>query len=119
MNYKKNIILIVTLIVLIWLGLNAEIGDIDTSGLMYRVSLVGAIDHPGVYLVAPSTRVSEVLQMEKLLEPVPGNLDNNQNSNIPIPPQVYSIRNIVLKRNNTEIAIDLEKYNILGDMNHN
>ncbi len=122
MNIKKlNIILIIILGVLF--SLNAQFEEFDSTDMMYHVSLVGAISNPGVFLVSPSTRVSEViklahdqflLNMQKTEEQGTDEQDNkdlllDENAN----------RNITITRNKKEISVDLLKFNILGDIKNN
>jgi len=114
---KINAILVIIFIITAF-TLNAQFNDFNSSEMLYHVSLVGAVNNPGVYIVAPSTRVSEVLKMESsqiLLEEE----TDEETKNIALTEQVNSMRNIVIKRKNTVLLVDLEKYNIVGDLQNN
>ena len=109
MNYKNIKILFIVLLMVLFGGLYAQTANFNSSDMMYRVSLVGAIKNPGVYLVLPSTRVSEVLNIER----------NQPDKEILIPIPINSTRNIIIKRKNAQIAVDLEQFYVLGDINNN
>lgn len=118
MKIKVWNICIAFMLLIFGTNLSAQFEDLSTTEMLYHVSLVGAVENPGVYLVPPSTRVSEVLKMQKAQMLECPETEETRKSQI-IPEPVNSERNIVLKRKQSEIKIDLAKYNILGDLNNN
>ncbi|MFC1898023.1 SLBB domain-containing protein [Candidatus Cloacimonadota bacterium] len=127
-----RILLIVSFGLISWC-LQAQMPEFSTDMMMYQVSLVGAVDNPGVFMVPVSTRVSEVIRLSeaeniteqlKLRNPstlVPEEVDLFQErykEHIFDPEAETTIngssRNIILKRKNQEIKIDLQKFFLLG-----
>jgi protein involved in polysaccharide export with SLBB domain len=128
-----RLILIAVLGLISW-NAQAQISDFDTNIMMYQVSLVGAVDNPGVFLVPASTRVSEVIKLSQTqyfeaemrlksagqtLELEEENLFDQKYKDFIFDPNKKAIvstsqRNIVLKRKNQEIQVDLQKFFTLG-----
>jgi len=127
-----RIILIVSFGLISWC-LHAQMPEFSTDMMMYHVSLVGAVDNPGVFTVPASTRVSEVIRLseaENIAEQlklrnsstlVPEEIDlfTEKYKEYVFDPEVEktligSTRNIILKRKNEEIKIDLQKFFMLG-----
>ncbi len=95
----------------------------------YNVSVVGAVENPGVYRVLPSSRLSEVISLANNIA-LSQTLSQSQTS-----PQkgitsstfaasetqltLSSTRNIIIQRKDENIHIDLEKFYILGDESEN
>lgn len=66
----------------------------------YNISVVGIVGNPGVYSVSPSSRISKVISIAGILEE-------------------GSLRNIILKRNNENIKLDLQRFYTYGDEENN
>ncbi|MCK4696519.1 MAG: SLBB domain-containing protein, partial [Candidatus Cloacimonetes bacterium] len=100
----------------------SQINIVET---FYNVSVVGAVENPGVYRVLPSSRLSEVISLANNIA-LSQTLSQSQTS-----PQkgitsskfaasetqltTSSTRNIIIKRKDENIHIDLEKFYVLGD----
>lgn len=114
-------------------NLTAQISDFSTDIMLYSVSLAGAVDNPGVFLVPASTRVSEVLKLsetkyftaqlelkkaDKILEEDTDLFTRKYKDFIYDPLAITNLngskRNIILKRKNLEIQVDLQKFFVLG-----
>ncbi len=81
------------------------------SEIMYNVSVVGAVKNPGVYMLFPTSRVSEAIKLANTI------IDT---LNVPIfAANNASKRNITLKRNDEIIKLDLLKFLVLGEENSN
>ena len=135
----NKIVLILYAVLLSVSILNSEFNITGSEEILYNVSLSGAVNNPGVFTVSPSTRVSGVLQLSerKFLNA----LKSNQEIQTPekdlqqlqkkfeqyYPDEINkeelvidgSIRNIVLKRGEDEIAVDLLRFFLLGDDTNN
>ncbi len=82
-----------------------------SSEIMYNISVVGAVKNPGVYMFPPVSRVSEAIKLANTL------LDT---INVPIhAASNASRRNIILKRDNEDIKLDLLRFLVLGEENSN
>jgi protein involved in polysaccharide export with SLBB domain len=131
-NKYFKILLIICFGLISW-NLSAQIPSFSSNIMMYHVSLAGAVDNPGVFLVPASTRVSEVLKLsdveyfeaqlalkraENLLEMDPDFFKQKYEEYIYDPAKEItsngSKRNIVLKRKDQEIPVDLQKFFVLG-----
>ena len=118
--------------------LNSEFELSSSDVIFYNVSLAGAVDNPGIYTVPPSTRVSSVLKIARKKPPqVIDNIDLEESSQeeVDLVKKRYenyykeedeiinsfngSRRNIILKRGEEEITIDLLRFFRLGDINNN
>ena len=104
----------------------SQINIVET---FYNVSVVGAVENPGVYRVLPSSRLSEVISLANNIA-LSQTLSQSQTS-----PQkgitsskfaasetqltTSSTRNIIIKRKDENIHIDLEKFYVLGDESEN
>ncbi len=96
---------------------------------MYHVSVVGAVDNPGVFLVSPSTRVSEVIKLaeiessqlttefkteqtkeQNLFQKKYQEYFSKEDKTIP----TASRRMISIKRKKEEVEVDLVKFFTLG-----
>ena len=141
MNKSKKISFILFLFLIISLNLTAQISQYKQSEVFYNVSVVGAIDNPGVFLVPPSTRVSEVIKLseseffekeielskaEKTIDEDIDFFKENYKEYIIDPKnkdfllsEKRSLRNIILKRNNEDFRVDLQKFYVLGKEENN
>ena len=82
-----------------------------SSEIMYNVSVVGAVKNPGVYMLFPTSRVSEAIKLANTL------IDT---LNVPIfAANNASKRNITLKRNDEIIKLDLLRFLVLGKESSN
>ena len=81
--------------------------------IVYSVSVVGAVQNPGVYKVPPISRISDVLFLSNPKITIP--LDS---LNI-LPNTDYSTRNIILSRKNKTIQIDLARFFLDGNDKNN
>lgn len=109
MNSVFRFILIVILLFTAAFLLSQEynISDLDSNSFMYSVSVVGAVKNPGVYLFPPISRVSEAIKLANTL---------TDTINVPIhAASNASKRNIILKRNNEKIKLDLLRFLVLGE----
>lgn len=120
MKLNKKYILSIILIIAA-LNLFAQTQDFNDN-LLYNISVVGAVENPGVYSVTPVTHVSEALKLanvthrtteEKITEDIEEteNLEENED--------IASTRNVYLKRNGKTRSLDLQKFFILGKESEN
>ncbi len=109
MNKSKKISFILFLFLIITINLTAQISQYKQDEVFYSVSIVGAIDNPGVFMVPPSTRVSEVIKIASAIT----------DSLLPEEFIEYSNRNITLRRNGIDTRIDLKRFFVLGDEKNN
>ena len=110
-NISKIILVMVVLLSSICLFSQENISQQFSSEIMYNVSVVGAVKNPGVYMVLPTSRVSEAIKFANTLVDtinVPVHAANNA-----------SKRNITLKRNDSIIKLDLLRFLILGEEKSN
>ncbi|MCF7919532.1 MAG: SLBB domain-containing protein [Candidatus Cloacimonetes bacterium] len=117
---KKTISLVVMLCLLT--GLVSQITVPTERELLISVSVTGAVSFPGVYKLAPGSRVSEALDMVLLAEEEfrkNSEIENLAEGEMAEEEPEYSLRNITLVRNSKTIPIDLQKYYILGDLQEN
>ena len=63
-NYKINLILLFVLLSIS--VLQAQFSLTNSTEILYNVSLSGAVNNPGVFLVPPSTRVSNVIKLSEM-----------------------------------------------------
>jgi polysaccharide biosynthesis/export protein len=133
---KINKLVLILYAVLISVSiLNSEFSLSGSEEILYNVSLSGAVNNPGVFAVPPSTRVSRVLKIsgikyhnalrdkkeiltpEEDLQQLQKKFEQYYPDEINIDEQVIdgSIRNIILKRAEEEIAVDLLRFYLLGD----
>jgi len=107
-----NVIFLVTILLSSMCLSAQEINNTQySSEIMYNVSVVGAVKNPGVYMFPPVSRVSEAIKLANTL------LDT---INVPIhAASNASKRNIILKRNNEKIKLDLLRFLVLGDEDSN
>ncbi|MCK4311288.1 MAG: SLBB domain-containing protein [Candidatus Cloacimonetes bacterium] len=108
MNTFKKINIILIVIVIFSINLSAQF-KYKTEETLYSVSVVGAVDNPGVFLVPSSSRISEVI---KIANVIPDSLLPEEFVN-------YSNRNITLRRNGIDTRIDLKRFFVLGDEKNN
>lgn len=105
-NINKFMLVIVVLLSSMCL-FAAESGGMQYRGeIMYNVSVVGAVKNPGVYMLPPTSRISEAIRFANTLLDtinVPVHAANNA-----------SKRNIILKRNEETIKLDLLRFLVLG-----
>lgn len=109
MNKSKKLYFILFLFLIITINLSAQISKYRQDEVLYNVSVVGAIDNPGVFLVSPSTRVSKVVKIASAIS----------DSLLPEEFVDYSNRNITLRRNGIDTRIDLKRFYVLGDEKNN
>jgi len=110
-NIYKIILVLVVLLSSICLFAQEDISQQFSSEIMYNVSVVGAVKNPGVYMVLPTSRVSEAIKLANTLIDtinVPVHASNNA-----------SKRNISLKRNNEVVKLDLLRFLVLGEEKSN
>jgi protein involved in polysaccharide export with SLBB domain len=140
-NKSKKICFILFVFLIITLNLFAQISKYRQDEVLYNVSVVGTIDNPGVFMVPPSTRVSEVIKLSeseffkkemelKKTEKIPDEdidffkekykeyLINPENEDFLLS-EKRSLRNIILKRGNEEIKVDLQRFYVLGEEENN
>ena len=118
---------------LLAVSLSAQYFDSKTDAMLYQVSLVGAVNNPGIFMVPVSTRVSEVIKLAES-EYFRADIELKKTERIPeegdpifiqkykeylFDPAAKSVikgsrRNIVLKRKIQEFPVDLQKYFTLG-----
>ena len=112
MKNKYKIMLVFAILFSSIYLLAMDINDLqNSSSIMYNVSVVGAVKNPGVYQIPPVYRVSEAIKLANTV------LDT---INIPIhTADNDSKRNIILKRNNEIIELDLLKFLVLGEEKSN
>ena len=141
MNKSKKIYFILFIFLLITINLFAQISKYKQDEVLYNVSVVGAIDNPGVFMVPPSTRVSEVIKLSeskffekeielKKAEKTPEEdidffkenykeyIIDPENEDLLLS-EKCSLRNIILKRRNEEIKVDLQRFYVLGEEKNN
>ena len=132
---NKFILILFFLIFSFVLGYSFDLQNISSGAdILYNISIVGAVENPGVYRILPETRLSEVFKQanlkniqskeaEKNVEKEPKNLlestetiilPSNQ-ENILKP----SLRKIVLKRDSELINVDLSLFFLNGDNSNN
>lgn len=126
---------------IITINIFAQISKYRQDEVLYNVSVVGAIDNPGVFMVPPSTRVSEVIKLSeseffekeielKKAEKTPDeNIDffkeNYKEYLIDLENEDFlsserrSLRNIILKRSDEEIIVDLLRFYVMGEEEDN
>ena len=141
MNKSKKIYLILFVFLITTINISAQISQYKQSEVLYNVSVVGAIDNPGVFLIHLSTRVSEVIKLsereffekemeiKKAAKTTDEEIDffkENYKEYIIDPEnedfllsKKRSLRNIVLKRGNEEIKVDLQRFYVLGEEENN
>jgi len=102
-------------------GLVAQTSTVNQSSFLISVSVVGAIETPGIYKILPGSRVSEVLTRATQTEMMQEKEDKTSKQKQETEPFEikYSQRNITLLRGEEEIKIDLQQYFILGNINAN
>jgi len=138
LKVNKLMLIIVVILVSVTI-LNSELNIPSHEQLFYNVALSGAVRNPGVFAVPPSTRVSSVIKLseaeyfdalkyQKDIQIPEDNLQLNQKKYEQYYPEELdikeqfensSLRNIVLKRGEDEIAVDLLRFFILGDTDNN
>jgi len=117
---KKGIIILILLIIL---SLSAQLPTDFSAKMMIKVSIVGAVENPGVYTLEVGSRLSEAIQLAK---------ENNiEMTSLEMPQKLaekeiefevekeHSLRHIELRRKGEVINIDLEEYFTLGDLTNN
>ena len=141
MNKSKKLYLILFIFLIITINLSAQISKYRQDEVLYNVSVVGAIDNPGVFMVPSSARVSEVIklseneffkkeiELKKAEKTVDEEFDpfNEKYDEYIFAPEnedtflseKRSLRNIILKRSNEEIKVDLQRYYTLGEEENN
>ena len=110
-NIYKVVLVITVLLSSICLFAQEKKSTQYSNEIMYNISVVGAVKNPGVYMFPPTSRVSEAIKLANTL------LDT---LNVP----VYAVsnaskRNIILKRNNEIIKLDLLRFLVLGEEKSN
>ena len=75
MNYKKIKMLSAILLMVLFGGLYTQTGNFNSSDMMYRVSLVGAIKNPGIYHLPPTSRISEAILRANIPSQIPNTED--------------------------------------------
>ncbi|MBT3168395.1 MAG: hypothetical protein HN952_01455 [Candidatus Cloacimonetes bacterium] len=110
MNSNK-ISLLWLIITLFCAVLSAEPIDFETDA-PYSVSIVGAINNPGTYPILGNTRVSELIKIANVV------IDSLADESDKIS-EISSVRGIILKRQNKQTTLDLQKFYILGDIEQN
>lgn len=117
---KKGSIILILLIIL---SLSAQLPTDFSAKMMIKVSIVGAVENPGVYTLEAGSRLSEAIQSAKdnsiemnslIARNKPLELENEVEAD-----KEYSLRHIELRRKGKVIKIDLEKYFALGDLANN
>jgi protein involved in polysaccharide export with SLBB domain len=86
----------------------------ENSVILYSVSVVGAVKNPGVYRVPPISRISDVINLANR-----NMITKIDTLNLTETKQEYSLRNILLSRNEEQIQIDLAKFFINGNDTNN
>ncbi|MBN2461251.1 MAG: SLBB domain-containing protein [Candidatus Cloacimonetes bacterium] len=111
-------------------------GQIDLPETLYSISVVGAVKNPGVYRLPPTSRLSEVVKLANAEAPVyvypteeilaaPQKSHSNPYQEYKelieesYSPEESSSRNIILKRDDESIRIDLQKFFRLGNEREN
>jgi len=138
LKVNKLILIIVVTLVSVSI-LNSEFNISSSDQILYNVSLSGAVKNPGVFAVPPSTRVSsviklseaeylDVLKYQRDIQIPEDNLQLNQKKHEQYYPEELdineqftngSLRSIILKRGEDEIAVDLLRFFLLGDADNN
>jgi len=138
LKVNKLMLIIVATLVSVSI-LNSELSISNSEQILYNVSLSGAVRNPGVFAVPPSTRVSSVLKLSEIeyfdalkyhkdIQIPEDNLQLKQKKHEQYYPEDLdikeqfangSLRNIILKRGEDEIAVDLLRFFILGDAANN
>lgn len=110
-NMYKIVLVLAVLFSSIYLFAQEHNGAQYSSEIMYNVSVVGAVNNPGVYMLLPTSRVSEAIKLANTL------LDT---INVPVHAVCNaSKRNITLKRNDEIIKLDLLSFFVLGNEDYN
>ncbi len=110
-NINKIVLVIALLLSSICLFAEGIGGMQYGSDIMYNVSVVGAVKNPGVYMLPPTSRISEAIRFANTL------LDT---INVPVHAEGNaSKRNITLKRNEEIIKLDLLRFLVLGEEDSN
>ncbi|MCK4654861.1 MAG: SLBB domain-containing protein [Candidatus Cloacimonetes bacterium] len=137
---KKYFVLII--IGFLVVNLPAQFSKYNVEETFYSISVVGAVDNPGVFLVPSSSRVSDVIKFskteffEKQIEIKKA--EKKEEIEIILPEEKYkgyivdpefeekifaskneSLRNVILRRGNEKIKVDLQRFFILGDESNN
>ena len=123
----NKLVLILIALTMISSILYSEFNSASPDEILYNVSLSGAVKNPGVFAVPPSARVSSVLKLSETeyldaLKYKKETLDNDEELKLLVKKyeQYYpedtdeedqslnaSLRNIILKRGDKEIVVDL------------
>lgn len=139
----KNIhrVILVIIVFLLSIGLFAQ-GNISQQyggDIMYSVSVVGAVNNPGVFVVSPFMRVSSVIKLseteyldalkyqkeveiqEEELKPLQKKYEQYYPEKPDEEKQIVngSLRNIVVNRGDEKIEVDLLRFFLLGDDSNN
>lgn len=117
---KKRLITAILLITL-W-ALSAQYDILQANQMKIKVSIVGAVEQPGIYKFDPDSRLSEVYNLLELQRKAINETAvlNEQESAVPdVQKTEYSLRKIKLKRGGIERVIDLHDYLYHGDMSVN
>jgi len=111
---KKMINSSLTIILLLLIVTPFLKSQVQVDVTIYNVSVVGSVKNPGVYQLPPTSRISQAIEQANFIPDIESEM-KDKSKEILEP----SKRNIVLKRNNEEILLDLEKYYILGEDKNN
>ena len=107
-NYLLPLIIILYLFFFTSL-LFSETQDYKPEKIVYNVSVVGVVENPGVYPVVPTERVSGLLKIANtLLDTIPSDIV-----------EIASQRNIILRRDDKEVALDLQRFYTFGNEKDN
>ncbi|NQT65226.1 MAG: SLBB domain-containing protein [FCB group bacterium] len=138
-NIYKFVLVTAILISSICLFAQGNIYIPNSNVIMYNISVVGAVNNPGVFTVPPSTRVSsvikfseveylDVLKYQKTVEIPEEDLQLLQKKYEKYYPEESdeneqiingSLRNIIVKRGEEKIEVDLLRFFLLGDDENN
>jgi len=128
-----------TLIFLVIMMVFQLFAQTDMPEVYYNVSVTGAVEFPGVYHLPPTSRLSEAIMLSRGViagQQLPTELDvaelekeltindvvlkNSEQYDLEEEEELeISLRNITLKRKGDIIAIDLQKFLLLGDNTQN
>jgi protein involved in polysaccharide export with SLBB domain len=113
----------ILLMLLVVYSLCAQLPATISPTIMIKVSLVGAVEYPGVYKLEIGSRLSEVLwqaeQASRELNSLSDRQQLEEETEEVTAKKEYSKRNIELRRNGEVIRIDLQQYFLQGDLTNN
>ena len=138
-GYFMKLLKILTLFILLIVAITVSAIGIDINDILINVSVVGAVDNPGIYKLPMGSKLSEAVKMANLSSS--SKLPTASIPQVSMPSQIsdnsffskdkkdekqavegentVSLRNITIKRGKEKINIDLKQFLALGDNANN